>query len=178
MNAVHSVAELLEAMVRIDSANPGLAEDGPGESELAAFVAGWAEAAGLRVEVLEPTSGRPSVLVRGGRGEGGRRLLLCGHLDTVGHAGMHEPLVPRVEGDRLYARGAYEKLTGPRPIGHANCAVPFADHPLAGPVESRTRSTVGSTMCGTRWTSRTPRRRSISIRPACSIGAMTVVSGG
>ena len=112
MNAVHSVVELLEAMVRIDSANPGLAEDGPGESELAAFVAGWAEAAGLRVEVLEPTSGRPSVLVRGGRGEGGRRLLLCGHLDTVGHAGMHEPLVPRVEGDRLYARGAYDMKAG------------------------------------------------------------------
>ena len=112
MTAVHSVVELLEAMVRIDSANPGLAEDGPGESELAAFVAGWAEAAGLRVEVLEPTSGRPSVLVRGGRGEGGRRLLLCGHLDTVGHAGMHEPLVPRVEGDRLYARGAYDMKAG------------------------------------------------------------------
>jgi acetylornithine deacetylase len=112
MNAAHSVVELLEAMVRIDSANPGLAQDGPGESELAAFVAGWAEAAGLRVEVLEPTSGRPSVLVRGGRGEGGRRLLLCGHLDTVGHAGMHEPLVPRLEGDRLYARGAYDMKAG------------------------------------------------------------------
>jgi acetylornithine deacetylase len=112
MKAVHSVVELLEAMVRIDSANPGLAGDGPGESELAAFVAGWAEAAGLRVEVLEPTSGRPSVLVRGGRGEGGRRLLLCGHLDTVGHAGMHEPLVPRVEGDRLYALGAYDMKAG------------------------------------------------------------------
>ena len=108
----HNVVELLEAMVRIDSANPGLAEDGPGESELAAFVAGWAETARLRVEVLEPTSGRPSVLVRGGRGEGGRRLLLCGHLDTVGHAGMDEPLVPRLGGDRLYARGAYDMKAG------------------------------------------------------------------
>jgi acetylornithine deacetylase len=101
MNAAHDAVELLAAMVRIDSANPVLAGNGPGESELAAFVAGWAEAAGLRAEVLEPTPGRPSVLVRGGRGEGGRRLLLCGHLDTVGQAGLPEPLVPRIEGDRL-----------------------------------------------------------------------------
>ena len=112
MNAAHDAAELLAAMVRIDSANPGLAEDGPGESELAAFVAGWARAAGLQAEVIEPTPGRPSVLVRGGRSEGGRRLLLCGHLDTVGHAGMREPLVPRVEGDRLYARGSYDMKAG------------------------------------------------------------------
>ncbi|MEP7022996.1 MAG: M20/M25/M40 family metallo-hydrolase [Actinomycetota bacterium] len=112
MNATQDAAELLAALVRIDSANPGLAEDGPGESELAAFVASWAEAAGLRAELLEPVPARPSVLVRGGRGEGGRRLLLCGHLDTVGHAGMHEPLVPRVDGDRLYARGAYDMKAG------------------------------------------------------------------
>jgi len=104
--------DLLEAMVRIDSANPGLAEHGPGESELAAFVAGWAEAAGLGVQVLEPVSGRPSVLVRGGRGQSGRRLLLCGHLDTVGHTVMDRPLVPRVEGDRLYGRGAYDMKAG------------------------------------------------------------------
>jgi acetylornithine deacetylase len=62
--------------------------------------------------VLEPVPGRPSVLVRGGRGQGGRRLLLCGLLDTVGHVGMTEPLVPRVEGDRLYARGAYDMKAG------------------------------------------------------------------
>ena len=111
MNAAHDAVGLLAAMVRIDSANPGLG-NGPGESELAAFVAGWAEAAGLRAEVLEPTPGRPSVLVRGGRGEGGRRLLLCGHLDTVGHAGLPEPLVPRIEGDRLYARGGYDMKAG------------------------------------------------------------------
>ena len=112
MNAARDAVGLLAAMVRIDSANPALAGNGPGESELAAFVAGWAEAAGLRAEVLELTPGRPSVLVRGGRGEGGRRLLLCGHLDTVGHAGLPEPLVPRIEGDRLYARGGYDMKAG------------------------------------------------------------------
>jgi acetylornithine deacetylase len=112
MGAADDAVELLQAMVRIDSANPALAGHGPGESELAAFVARWAQAAGLRAEIVEPVPGRPSVLVHGGRGQGGRRLLLCGHLDTVGHAGMTEPLVPRVEGDRLYARGAYDMKAG------------------------------------------------------------------
>jgi acetylornithine deacetylase len=106
------VVDLLEALVRIDSANPGLADGAPGEAEIARYVATWAEAAGLRVEVVESTPGRPNILVRGGRDAGGRRLMLCGHLDTVGLSGMDAPLVPRVEGDRLYARGAYDMKAG------------------------------------------------------------------
>jgi acetylornithine deacetylase len=107
-----AVSELLEALVRIDSANPSLTDGAPGEAEIAAYVAHWARAAGLRVEVVERTPGRPNVLVRGGRADSGRRLLLCGHLDTVGHAGMDAPLSPRVDGDRLYARGAYDMKAG------------------------------------------------------------------
>ena len=72
--------------------------------------------AGLRVEVLEGTTGLPpSVLLRGGRDHGGRPgLLLCGHLDTVAWPGRQSPdgLTPRVEGDRLYARGAYDMKAG------------------------------------------------------------------
>ncbi|MGI9157628.1 MAG: M20/M25/M40 family metallo-hydrolase [Marmoricola sp.] len=106
------VVDLLEAMVRIDSSNPGLAAGAPGEGELAGFVADWANVAGLSVERVEETADRPSVLVRGGRDRGGRLLLLCGHLDTVGLAGMDAPLVPRLDGDRLYARGAYDMKAG------------------------------------------------------------------
>jgi acetylornithine deacetylase len=107
-----SVVDLLEDLVRIDSSNPGLADDGAGESEVAAFVADWARQAGLTVGTVEPTPGRPSVIVRGGRATGGRTLLLCGHLDTVGLAGVTDPLVPRVDGDRLYARGGYDMKAG------------------------------------------------------------------
>jgi acetylornithine deacetylase len=104
--------DLLDALVRIDSVNPGLDPAGAGETQIAAFVARWGGSAGLRVDVLEGTTGRPSVIVRGGRGHGGPRLLLCGHLDTVGLAGTPDGLTPRVDGDRLYARGAYDMKAG------------------------------------------------------------------
>jgi acetylornithine deacetylase len=107
-----TVLNLLDALIRIDSVNPGLDPGGAGEAQIAAYIARWGRSAGLRVEVLEGTTGRPSVIVRGGRDHGGRRLLLCGHLDTVGLAGSPDGLTPRVEGDRLYARGAYDMKAG------------------------------------------------------------------
>ena len=75
-------------------------------------MAGWAREAGLEVELLEETSGRPSVLVRARGSGGGRTLLLCGHLDTVGVEGMSAPHEPRLEGDRMYGRGAYDMKAG------------------------------------------------------------------
>ena len=104
--------DLLDALVRIDSVNPGLDPAGAGEAQIAAWIARWGRNAGLRVEELEGTAGRPSVIVRGGRARSGRRLLLCGHLDTVGLAGTPDGLTPRIEGDRLYARGAYDMKAG------------------------------------------------------------------
>jgi acetylornithine deacetylase len=62
--------------------------------------------------VLEGRPGRPSVILRGGQNTGGRRLLLCGHLDTVGLSGTRDALTPRVDGDRLHARGAYDMKAG------------------------------------------------------------------
>jgi len=38
--------------------------------------------------------------------------MLCGHLDTVGVGGMVDPHSPRIEGDRLYGRGAYDMKGG------------------------------------------------------------------
>lgn len=62
--------------------------------------------------MLEATPCLPSVLVRARGAGGGRTLLLCGHLDTVGVEGMRDPHTPRVEGDRLYGRGAYDMKAG------------------------------------------------------------------
>jgi acetylornithine deacetylase len=102
------VAELAAALVGIDSVNPELVPGGAGEAEVATYVAGWLEAAGLEVEVEEAAPGRPSVVgIARGRGDG-QSLLLNAHLDTVGYAEMERPLEPRVEDGRLYGRGAYD----------------------------------------------------------------------
>jgi acetylornithine deacetylase len=106
------VIELTSGLVAIDSVNPSLVAGGAGERAIAAFVANWARRAGLEAELLESTPGRPSAIVRArGRG-GGRTLLLCGHLDTVGVDGMADPHTPRIEGDRLHGRGAYDMKAG------------------------------------------------------------------
>src|SRR4029079_17734355 len=95
-------------LVAIDSVNPSLVEGGAGESAIAAFVADWARGHGLDADVLEETPGRPSAIVRARGTGGGRTLLLCGHIDTVNVEGMTDPHRPRVDGDRLYGRGAYD----------------------------------------------------------------------
>lgn len=110
--ADHDIVELLQQLVEIDSVNPSLVAGAAGEDQIASHVSQWATRAGLDVERLEATPGRPSVLVRGGRRGEGRTLLLCGHLDTVGVGGMTAPHTPRIDGDRLYGRGAYDMKGG------------------------------------------------------------------
>jgi acetylornithine deacetylase/succinyl-diaminopimelate desuccinylase-like protein len=104
------VLPLLERLVSIDSVNPGLG--GGGEAEIATFVAEWAREAGLELELDEAAPGRPNVIAIARGTGGGRTLLLNAHTDTVGHGGMADPLVPRVQGGRLYGRGAYDMKGG------------------------------------------------------------------
>src|SRR5215213_2815041 len=102
------VERLVAALVRIDSVNPTLVPGGAGEAEVMTFAAGWLRDAGLDVELVEPAPGRPSVVATArGRG-GGRSLMLNAHMDTVGVEGMAKPFDPRIEGGRLYGRGAYD----------------------------------------------------------------------
>jgi acetylornithine deacetylase len=106
------LVELTSRLVAIDSVNPDLVAGGAGEAEAAAFVAGWAESEGLAADLVEATPGRPSALVRSRASGDGPTLLLCGHIDTVGVDGMADPHEPRLEGDRLYGRGAYDMKAG------------------------------------------------------------------
>jgi acetylornithine deacetylase len=110
--AVESPVDLLARLVAIDSVNPSLVPGGAGERTIASFVATWARDEGLEAELLEATPGRPSVVVIARGSGGGRTLLLCGHLDTVTVAGMTDPHTPRIAGDRLYGRGAYDMKAG------------------------------------------------------------------
>ena len=107
-----AVEELTARLVAIDSVNPSLVAGGAGEAAIAASIAAWARDAGLQAELLERTPGRPTVLVRAAGSGGGRTLLLCGHVDTVTVEGMAAPHTPRIDGDRLYGRGAYDMKAG------------------------------------------------------------------
>ena len=100
--------ELLARMIAIPSVNPELDPGGAGETELARFVAAWAETRGLETHWVEPVPGRPSVAVRAAGSGGGGTLMLNAHLDTVGVAGMSAPFEPRIEAGRMSGRGAMD----------------------------------------------------------------------
>ncbi len=102
------VTELAAQLVSIESINPDIVAGGSGELAIARFVAEWCERAGLETTLSELAPGRANVVaVARGQGGGGS-LMLNAHLDTVGVAGMTEPLAPRLEGGRLYGRGSYD----------------------------------------------------------------------
>jgi diaminopropionate ammonia-lyase family len=79
---------LTQVLTRIESTNPSLSiSDGSGEGIIANYIQAWLEHRGIESHRLECTKGRPSVvgMVRG-MGNGGRSLMINGHIDTVGIA--------------------------------------------------------------------------------------------
>jgi len=103
---------LLRDLVAVDSTNPSLAPGGAGEAAIAGVLAGELRTAGLDVEIAEAAPGRPNVV---GILEGdapGRSLMLCGHMDTVGVAGMKAPFDPVMRDGRLYGRGSQDMKGG------------------------------------------------------------------
>ena len=102
------VAELAARLVAIESINPDLGTGGSGEDELARVVAEWCKRAGLETRLTEPAPHRPNVVAVARGTGGGRSLMLNAHMDTVGVAGMTDPFIPRLEGGRLYGRGAQD----------------------------------------------------------------------
>jgi acetylornithine deacetylase len=70
------------------------------------------KAAGLDVVMQDAAPGRPNAIgVLEGRAKG-PSVMFCGHIDTVGVAGMTDPFVPRIDGGRLYGRGSQDMKGG------------------------------------------------------------------
>jgi acetylornithine deacetylase len=83
-----------------------------GELAIARRLADEMRSLGLDVEVTEAAPGRPNVVgVLNGRAPG-RVLMLCGHTDTVGVAGMARPFEPDVRNGRVYGRGSQDMKGG------------------------------------------------------------------
>lgn len=119
---IEELAELTARLVEFDSVNPALVRGGGGERMAALFVADWCVARGFEVEIVGRE--RTSVIARRRGSGGGRSLLLNGHLDTVGVAGMEAPFDPRIEDGRLYGRGAYDMKGALAALMHAAAAAP------------------------------------------------------
>jgi len=104
--------KLLSDLVSINSINPDLVTGSPGEGEIARYIADWLKLNDVEVELVESVSGRPNV-VGIARGTGsGKTLLLNGHMDTVGVAGMADAHQPLIKDGRLYGRGSYDMKGG------------------------------------------------------------------
>ena len=122
---------LARALVATPSVNPEIEESGAGEAAVAELTAGWLRAWGLSVEMSEVAAGRWNVV---GRLEGdgvGPTLLLNGHLDTVGVAGMSvEPFGGELRDGRLCGRGSCDMKGGVAALLAATAKV--AREPLPG----------------------------------------------
>jgi len=107
-----STLQLLADLIAIDSVNPTLVPGGAGEAEMARKLSAEMRAIGMDVDVTDVAPGRPNVV---GVLEGkvpGRTLMLCGHMDTVGVAGMAAPFAPVEREGRIYGRGAQDMKGG------------------------------------------------------------------
>ena len=119
---------LARALVRVPSVNPLLEEGGAGEEEVARLAARWLELWGFGVTLDEVAPGRFNVVARHGRP--GPVLLLNGHLDTVGVAGMTvPPFDGAVEDGRLLGRGACDMKGGVASLLAAAAALARDGHP-------------------------------------------------
>ena len=103
---------LARALIQIDSRNPTLAPDSPGEGDCARALASVLDDWGFSVEMTESPPGRPNVVARLGPTDT-PALMLNGHLDVVGVEGMvHEPFSADVRDNRIYGRGSADMKGG------------------------------------------------------------------
>ena len=93
---------LAERLITYDTSKPD------GIRACAGFIKGWLEA--REIEVHDSAFGELPVLSADVGPRQGPTVILHGHLDVV--PGRTEQFTPRIEGDRLYGRGAYDMKGG------------------------------------------------------------------
>ena len=132
MSDVAEAAVALTAeLVAIDSVNPGLVPGAAGEAEIVRHLNARLRRTGFTTHVLESAvSGRPSLVAVGPGSSTGPTVVLNGHLDTVGAAGMPEPFTPARQGDRLSGRGAADMKGGVAAMVLAAEALAASETPL------------------------------------------------
>ncbi|WP_205678693.1 M20 family metallopeptidase [Aquisphaera insulae] len=131
------LTRLLGELVSIPSVNPmgrGLAGPDILETRLSGYLEDWFRARSIPCRRVPIAPGRDNLIARFDAPRSGRTILLDVHQDTVPTDGMTiEPFEPRVEGGRMYGRGAcdikggmaamltaFERLWRERPPGAAS----------------------------------------------------------
>jgi acetylornithine deacetylase len=103
---------LARALIQIDSRNPTLVPDSPGEGDCARTLAAVLDDWGFSVQLIDAAPGRPNVVARMGPTDA-PALMLNGHLDVVGVEGMtHEPFSADLKSGRIYGRGSADMKGG------------------------------------------------------------------
>ena len=126
---------LLSDLISIDSVNPSLVPGGKGEEEIARFLGDYMRRMGLVVRYQEFAPGRGNIIgILKGTG-GGKSVMLNGHIDTVGTAGMDiDPLLPSFEGGKVYGRGSFDMKGGVAAMVEAVHAIVGSGMKLRGDV--------------------------------------------
>ncbi|MGH7652217.1 MAG: ArgE/DapE family deacylase [Gemmatimonadaceae bacterium] len=103
---------LARALIQIDSRNPTLAPDSPGEGKCAETLGSILNDWGFSVHLTDAAPGRPNVIARLGP-DGSPALMLNGHLDVVDVGGMvHDPFAAVIGGGKIYGRGSADMKGG------------------------------------------------------------------
>jgi acetylornithine deacetylase len=103
---------LTRALVQIDSRNPTLSPDGPGERDVAFALGRILDEWGFSVELNDSGSNRPNLIARIGPSSA-PSIMFAGHLDTVGIEGMtHDPFSADMSNGRIYGRGSCDMKSG------------------------------------------------------------------
>ncbi|MCZ2073574.1 MAG: M20 family metallopeptidase [Bryobacteraceae bacterium] len=117
------VVETLAGLVRINSINPAY-EGGTPEAALVEYIEQFFTSRSIRTWRQEVFPGRPNLIAAVPGRQSSRRLILEAHTDTASVKGMTiPPFEPRVEGGRLYGRGACDTKGGLAAMMHALAAV-------------------------------------------------------
>ncbi|MBI3851967.1 MAG: M20 family metallopeptidase [Verrucomicrobia bacterium] len=105
--------EIAQALVRIPSVNPNYDPASRAEKDVAAWIQSWGEEHDFETRTQPVLEERANVILRLRNGADHPHLLLNGHTDTVGVAGMSiPPFAGDVRAGRLRGRGAAD-MKGP-----------------------------------------------------------------
>ena len=104
--------QLLKDLIKVDSVNPSLVLGAAGEDAIARTLTSAMQGMGLTVRTQIVAPGRPNVVAELQGKAPGRSLMFCGHIDTVGVAGMSAPFSGDERDGRVYGRGSQDMKGG------------------------------------------------------------------